>query len=89
MVTYEALTYAMLSFIITLIPSMINLIKFVNCNNSAYKNYGIEHFMSFKFPVKQSIIFFIITVTVCLIAVATSSRDLKKMSIIEGIKDND
>lgn len=89
MVTYEALTYAMLSFIITLIPSMINLIKFVNCNNSAYKNYGIEHFMSFKFPVKQSIIFFIISVTVCLIAVATSSRDLKKMSIIEGIKDND
>ncbi|MGL5754700.1 MAG: ABC transporter permease [Paraclostridium sp.] len=89
MITYEALTYAILSFIIALIPSMINLIKFVNWNNSAYKNYGIDHFMSFMFPVKESIIFFIISVTVCLIAVATSSRELKKMSIIEGIKDND
>lgn len=89
MITYEALTYAILSFVIALIPSIINLVKFVNWNNDAYKNYGIEHFMNFTFPIKESIIFFIISVTVCLIAVATSSRDLKKMSIIEGIKDND
>lgn len=89
MITYEALAYAILSFIITLIPSIINLTKFANWNNNAYKNYGIAHFMSFAFPVKESIIFFIICVTVCLIAVATSSRDLKKMSIIEGIKAND
>ncbi|MGX4600036.1 ABC transporter permease [Faecalimicrobium sp. JNUCC 81] len=89
MIAYEALTYAILSFIIALVPAMINLIKFVNWNNNAYKNYGIEHFMPFTFPVKESIIFFIISVTVCLIAIATSSRDLKKMSIIEGIKDND
>lgn len=89
MITYEALVYAILSFIIALIPSMINLIKFANLNNNAYKNYGIQHFMSFTFPVKESIIFFIISVTICIIAVATSSRDLKKMSIIEGIKDND
>lgn len=89
MITYEALAYAILSFIIAIIPSMMKLVKFVNWNNSAYKNYGIQNFMSFTFPVKESIIFFIITVIVCLIAVATSSRDLKKMSIIEGIKDND
>ena len=89
MITYEALAYAILSFIIAIIPSITNLTKYVNWNNSAYKNYGIEHFMSFIFPVKESIIFFIITVIVCLIAVATSSRDLKKISIIEGIKDND
>ncbi|RDY27727.1 ABC transporter permease [Romboutsia weinsteinii] len=89
MVIYEALAYAILSFIITLIPSIMNLTKFVNWNNGAYKNYGIENFMSFIFPVEESIIFFVISVTVCLIAVATSSRDLKNMSIIEGIKDND
>ncbi|GAA0714436.1 ABC transporter permease [Paraclostridium ghonii] len=89
MVIYEALAYTILSFIIALIPSMINLIKFVNRNNTDYKNFGIEHFMSFTFPVKESIIFFIISVTVCLIAVATSSRDLKNMGIIEGVKAND
>ena len=89
MVIYEALAYAILSFIIALIASTIYLIWFVNINNNAYINFGIEHFMSFTFPVKESIIFFIISATVCLIAVATSSRDLKKMSIIEGIKDND
>lgn len=89
MITYEALAYAILSFIIALIPSMINLIKFVDWNNNAYRNYGIEHFMSFILPVKESIIFFIISVSICLIAVVTSSRDLKKMSIVEGMKDND
>lgn len=89
MVIYEALAYAILSFILALIASIIYLIWFVNIHNNAYINFGIEHFMSFTFPVKESIIFFIISVTVCLIAVATSSRDLKKMSIIEGIKDND
>ncbi|MFR3557423.1 MAG: FtsX-like permease family protein [Paraclostridium sordellii] len=89
MVLYEALAYAISSFIITLVASIIYLIWFVNIHNNAYINFGIKHFMSFTFPVKESIIFFIISVTVCLISVATSSRDLKKMSIIEGIKDND
>lgn len=88
MITYEALAYAILSFIIALIPSIINLIKFVDLNNNAYRNYGIEHFMSFIFPVKESIIFFTISVSICLIGVVTSSRDLKKMSIVEGMKDN-
>lgn len=89
MIAFEALSYAILSFIIALIPSITNLIKFVNWNNNAYKNYGIENFMSFTFPLKESMIFFIITVGVCLIAVVTSSRDLKNMNIIDGIKDND
>lgn len=89
MVIYEALAYTVLSFIIALIPSMINLIKFVNWNNDAYKNFGIEHFMSFTFPIKESIIFFLVSIVVCLIAVITSNRDFKKMNIIEGIKDND
>ncbi|MCJ0222631.1 ABC transporter permease [Clostridioides difficile] len=89
MVIYEALAYTVLSFIIALIPSIVNLIKFVNWNNNAYKNFGIEHFMSFTFPIKESIIFFIISIIVCLIGVITSNRDFKKMNIIEGIKDND
>lgn len=89
MIAFEALSYAILSFIIALIPSIVNLIKFVNLNNNAYKNYGIDSFMSFTFPVKESIVFFVITVAVCLIAVVTSSRDLKNMNIIDGIKDND
>ncbi|MFR3567580.1 MAG: ABC transporter permease [Paraclostridium sordellii] len=89
MVLYEALTYSIISFAIALIPSIINLVKFVNWNNNAYTNFGIKHFMNFTFPVKESIVFFILSVIVCLIAVATSSRELKNMSIIEGIKDND
>lgn len=89
MIAFEALSYAILSFIIALIPSIVNLIKFVNLNNNAYKNYGIDSFMPFTFPVKESIVFFVITVAVCLIAVVTSSRDLKNMNIIDGIKDND
>ncbi len=89
MITFEALSYAIFSFIIALIPSILNLTKFVKWNNNAYKNYGIESFMSFTFPVKESILFFIITLAICLIAVKTSCRELENINIIDGIKDND
>lgn len=89
MIACEAMTYAILSFIISLIPALLNLIEFVNWNNDAYKNYGIENFMSFTFPLKESILFFIISMIVCLIAVVVSNRDFKNMNIIEGIKDKD
>lgn len=89
MIVYEALAYAILSFIITLIPSTINLIKFVNWNNNAYENFGIEHFMNFTFPVKESITFLVISIAVCILAVITSNREFNKISITEGIKDND
>lgn len=89
MVIYEALAYAILSFVIALIPSIINLIKFVNWNNDAYINYGIKHFMNFTFPFKESIIFLIISIIVCMLAVMTSNREFKNMCIIEGVKNND
>ena len=79
MIAFEALSYALLSFIIALIPSVANLTKFVNWNNNAYKNYGIDRFMTFALPVKESILFFIITDAGWLIAVMTSSRDLRKI----------
>ncbi|WP_425533859.1 FtsX-like permease family protein [Terrisporobacter petrolearius] len=65
MIAFEGLSYALLSIIIGLIPSVANLTKFVNWNNNTYKNYGIDSFISFAFPVKDSIVFFIITVAVC------------------------
>lgn len=89
MVVYEALAYAVLSFIISLVLSLVNLVGFVNEYNKAYKNFGIEKFMAFTFPLKESITFFIIAIIVCLIAVVISNRDFKKLNIIEGIKDND
>lgn len=87
MVIYEALSYAILSFLIALIPATMKLIKYANWNNDAYKNYGVDNFMSFTFPFKESIIFLILSITVCLVAVVTSNRDFKNMNIIEGIKD--
>lgn len=88
MIICEALGYAILSFIIALIPTTINLIEFVNWNNDAYKSYGIENFLSFTLPIKESIVFLIISIFICLLAVAISNREFKKMNIIEGIKDN-
>ncbi|SCH83191.1 ABC transporter permease [Romboutsia sp. 1001713B170207_170306_H8] len=89
MIIYEALAYSILSFMIALIPAIINLIKFVNLNNDAYINYGIENFMEFTFPVKESIIFLLISITMCLLAAMTANKDFKEMNIIEGIKEND
>ncbi len=89
MIIYEALAYSILSFMITLTPTTINLIKFVNLHNDAYINYGIKNFMEFTFPVKESTIFLLISITMCLIAVMAANKDFKEMNIIEGIKEND
>lgn len=37
MIAFEALSYALLSIIIALIPSVANLTKFVNWNNNTIK----------------------------------------------------
>ena len=88
-IIYESLAYSILSFMIYIIPSTINLIKFVKLNNNAYINYGIENFMEFTFPFKETTIFLIISICMCLIAITKSNKDFKEMNIIEGIKDND
>ena len=87
---WESMTYAVLSVISGIALATYELFKFVEWNNNAYTNFGIEHFMDFTFPYPQvAIIFAIVTLATCIIAVKLANRDFKNREISDGMRDID
>ena len=86
---WESMIYALLSILSGIGLSTYELIKFVEWHNEAYKTYGIEHFMDFTFPYLQAIIFAVVTLVTCIIAVKLANRDFKNKEISDGMRDID
>ncbi|WP_300531705.1 ABC transporter permease [Peptacetobacter sp.] len=86
---FEAVTYAVLSIISGIALATYKLVKYVEWNNNAYTNFGIEHFMDFTFPYPQAIIFAVVTLATCIIAVKLANRDFKNKEISDGMRDID
>ena len=86
---WESMTYALLSVLSGIGLATYALFKFVEWNNNAYTNFGIEHFMDFTFPYPQAIIFAVVTLATCIIAVKVANRDFKNKEISDGMRDID
>ena len=86
---WESMTYAILSVLSGIGLATYALFKFVEWNNNAYTNFGIEHFMDFTFPYPQAIIFAVVTLATCIIAVKLANRDFKNKEISDGMRDID
>ena len=86
---YEAVIYAVLSIIGGIALGTYKIVKEVEWYNNAYKAEGIEHFMDFTFPYPQAIIFAVVTVVTCIIAVKLANRDFKNKEISDGMRDID
>ncbi|EEA86122.1 efflux ABC transporter, permease protein [Peptacetobacter hiranonis DSM 13275] len=86
---WESMTYALLSVLFGIGLATYALFKFVEWNNNAYTNFGIEHFMDFTFPYPQAIIFAVVTLATCIIAVKLANRDFKNKEISDGMRDID
>ncbi len=86
---WESVTYAVLSIVSGIGLATYKLFKFVEWNNNAYINFGIEHFMDFTFPYPQAIIFAVVTLVTCIIAVKLANRDFKNREISDGMRDID
>ena len=86
---WESVTYAVLSIVSGIGLATYKLFKFVEWNNNAYINFGIEHFMDFTFPYPQAIIFAVVTLVTCIIAVKLANRDFKNKEISDGMRDID
>ena len=86
---WEAVIYAVLSIISGIALATYKLVKYVEWNNNAYTNFGIEHFMDFRFPYPQAIIFAVVTLATCIIAVKLANRDFKNKEISDGMRDID
>ena len=86
---YEAVIYAVLSIIGGIALGTYKIVKEVEWYNDAYKSEGIKHFMDFTFPYPQAIIFAVVTLATCIIAVKLANRDFKNKEISEGMRDLD
>ena len=86
---YEAVIYAVLSIIGGIALGTYKIVKEVEWYNNAYKSEGIEHFMDFTFPYPQAIIFAVVTLATCIIAVKLANRDFKNKEISDGMRDLD
>ena len=86
---YEAVIYAVLSIIGGIALATYKLLNEVKWYNDVYKSEGIEHFMDFTFPYPQAIIFAVVTLATCIIAVKLANRDFKNKEISDGMRDID
>ena len=86
---WESVTYAVLSIVSGIGLATYKLFKFVESKINAYINFGIEHFMDFTFPYPQAIIFAVVTLVTCIIAVKLANRDFKNKEISDGMRDID
>lgn len=90
MIYYEALIYGLFSSLIAIVPVCIKSITFINWANKLRETTGGgAMYVKFKFPMIPWMTFILIAVILCILTVRLSKKYITKISIIEGIKDNE
>lgn len=86
---FEALIYGLFSSLIAGILACIKSVKFLDYANKLRQETGGAMFIDFKLPIIPWLSFTLIAVALCIVTTSLSKRYITKMSIIEGIKDNE
>ncbi|MCC0663127.1 ABC transporter permease [Clostridioides sp. ZZV15-6597] len=90
MLIKENIIYGILSMLVAGIISSFNYYKMVSETNKLNQQiYGISNSVKFEIPIFEILIFGLISVFVCVIAVYFSNRMINKLSIVSGIKENE
>lgn len=90
MLIKENIIYGVLSMLVAGIISSFNYYKMVSETNKLNQQiYGINSSIKFEIPIFEILIFGLISVFVCVIAVYFSNRMINKLSIVSGIKENE
>lgn len=90
MLIKENIIYGVLSMIVAGIISSFNYYKMISETNKLNQQiYGISNSIKFEIPIYEILIFGLISVFVCIIAVYFSNKMINKLSIVSGIKENE
>ena len=90
MLIKENIIYGVLSMLVAGIISSFSYYKMVSETNKLNKQiYGISNSIKFEIPIYEILIFGLISVFVCIIAVYFSNKMINKLSIVSGIKENE
>lgn len=90
MIIKESLIYGTLSIIVASIISSLDYYKFVQMVNwGQQQGFGKENVMAFNIPFMEIMQFSIATIAICLLAVYLSKNKIEKLSIVEGLRDNE
>ncbi|HBG4072748.1 TPA: ABC transporter permease [Clostridioides difficile] len=90
MLIKENIIYGVLSMLMAGIISSFSYYKMVSETNKLNQQiYGISNSIKFEIPIYEILIFGLISVFVCVIAVYFSNKMINKLSIVSGIKENE
>ncbi|HBE9108894.1 TPA: ABC transporter permease [Clostridioides difficile] len=90
MLIKENIIYGVLSMLVAGIISSFSYYKMVSETNKLNQQiYGISNSIKFEIPIYEILIFGLISVFVCVIAVYFSNKMINKLSIVSGIKENE
>lgn len=86
----ENIIYGVLSMIVSGVIASFNYYRLISVYNKMnFEIYNIKNAISFKIPIFEILIFGSIAIFVCVISVSFSNGIINKLSIVDGIKENE
>lgn len=90
MIIKESLIYGILSIILSSILATSKYFKYVNMvNTHQAQGLGKENVLSYNIPFAEILQFGVPTILICLVAVYLSKNKIEKLSIVEGLRNNE
>lgn len=90
MIIKESLIYGILSILVSSVIATIKYFKYIKMVNfHQLQGFGKENVMAFSIPFMEIMQFSIATIAICLLAVYLSKNKIEKLSIVEGLRDNE
>lgn len=90
MIIKENIIYGVLSMIVSGVIASFNYYRLISVYNKMnFEIYNIKNAISFKIPIFEILIFGSIAIFVCVISVSFSNGIINKLSIVDGIKENE
>lgn len=90
MIIKESLIYGILSILVSSIIGTIKYFEYIKMVNfHQLQGFGKENVMAYNIPFAEILQFAIATILICLVAVYLSKNKIEKLSIVEGLKNND
>ncbi|MGL4800781.1 MAG: FtsX-like permease family protein, partial [Cetobacterium sp.] len=90
MIIKESLIYGILSILVSSIIGTIKYFKYIKMVNlHQLQGFGKENVMPYNIPFAEILQFSIATILICLVTVYLSKNKIEKLSIVEGLKNNE
>lgn len=90
MIVKESLVYGVLSILVSSFLATSKYFKYINMvNTHQAQGFGKENVLAYNIPFAEIFQFGVATILICLVAVYLSKYKIEKLTIVEGLKNNE